>query len=198
MNSPYSIQIGRPRFTVPFLRIFSYNDHMMEKKFLLFSDTHGRNAVVRFVLQEFGPFDGAVFCGDGEGLENELMSMPGCPAELFMAAGNCDYYTTLREDAVFPLGKHKVFLTHGHKYALRRNLSTLASFAEKNGCDLCFFGHTHLPCDETVNGVRLINPGSLGLPRQEPAFPTFVILTLKEDGTVLPELKKLRGEVKNL
>ena len=167
----------------------------MSKRYLLFSDTHGRNAVIAYVLKTFGPFDGAVFCGDGEGLENVLQSMPGCPAELFMVAGNCDYYTTLNEDAVFPLGSHKVFLTHGHKYALRRNLSALASFAEKNGCDLCFFGHTHIPADETINGIRLINPGSLGLPRQEPAFPTFVILTVEENGTVTSELHKLRGNI---
>ena len=165
----------------------------MSKRYLLFSDTHGRNTAVEHVLTTYGPFDGAVFCGDGEGLENILQSMPGCPAELFMVAGNCDHYTTLAEDAVFPLGKHKVFLTHGHKYALRRDRTTLAAFAEKNGCDLCFFGHTHIPADETINGVRCINPGSLGLPRQEPAFPTFVILTITDEGEAIPELCKLKN-----
>lgn len=165
----------------------------MAKRFLLFSDTHGRNAVVAYVLKTHGPFDGAVFCGDGQGLENELRNMPGCPAEIFMVAGNCDYYTTLNEDAVFPLGNHKVFLTHGSKYALRRDLNTLASFAEKNGCDLCFFGHTHIPADETVHGVRCINPGSLGLPRQEPAFPAFVILAVEEDGNITAEFCRLKN-----
>lgn len=167
----------------------------MSKRYLLFSDTHGRNAAAEHVLRSFGPFDGAFFCGDGEGLENVLQSMPGCPAELFMVAGNCDHYTSLHEDAVFPLGGHKVFLTHGHKYAIRRDLATLASFAEKNGCDLCFFGHTHIPADETVNGVRCLNPGSLGLPRQDPVFPTFVILTLEDDGSVSAELCKLKNNI---
>ena len=165
----------------------------MSKRYLLFYDTHGRNVAVRHVLQTYGPFDGAIFCGDGEGLENVLQSMPGCPAELFMVAGNCDHYTTLAEDAVFPLGKQKAFLTHGHKYALRRDLATLAAFAGKNGCGLCFFGHTHIPADETINGVRCINPGSLGLPRQEPEIPTFVILTAEDDGTIATELHRLES-----
>ena len=34
------------------------------------------------------------------------------------------------------------------------------------GCraDLVFCGHTHIPMDRTVNGIRVVNQGSVGLP----------------------------------
>lgn len=32
-------------------------------------------------------------------------------------------------------------------------------------CDLFLHGHTHVPRDETVNGVRFLNPGCISRPR---------------------------------
>ena len=41
-------------------------------------------------------------------------------------------------------------------------------FMEGAGADLIVSGHTHMQYDRTVDRVRLINPGSVGMPYQDP------------------------------
>ncbi len=49
-----------------------------------------------------------------------------------------------------------------------------AAFWEFKG-PLCFFGHTHLPFWEVMQGVLLLNPGSLSRPRGS-FGPSFAVL----------------------
>jgi predicted phosphodiesterase len=42
--------------------------------------------------------------------------------------------------------------------------------------DLLLYGHTHDPVDRVVDGVRLINPGAVGYPRNEPASARYALL----------------------
>jgi predicted phosphodiesterase len=52
------------------------------------------------------------------------------------------------------------------------------------GCeaDLIFVGHTHFPFDRRVDGVRVINPGSVSNPLPPDLRACYVILTANEDG----------------
>jgi len=42
-------------------------------------------------------------------------------------------------------------------------------------CDVILHGHTHIPRDEVVNGVRILNPGTIGKPNKG-APPTYAWL----------------------
>lgn len=53
----------------------------------------------------------------------------------------------------------KLFLTHGHVY----NDSNLPPLSPR---DVFFFGHTHIPMAEKKNGITVINPGSISLPKE--------------------------------
>lgn len=159
------------------------------KRYLLFSDTHGKNGNLEWVLRNEDPFYGLCFCGDGEGLENCLRNLPGCPPVIHMVAGNNDWHTTLPEEAVFPLGAHKVFLSHGPRFGIRRSLEIISRYAALKGCDLCFFGHTHIPRKEMCGSVLCVNPGSLSEPRQDPAIPTYMVVTVSDSGDLEFELK---------
>ena len=67
-----------------------------------------------------------------------------------------------------------------------------ASAAAGEGCRIALFGHTHQPLYEKAwNGVILINPGSISLPRQEDRRHGYGILTIEEDKAVLWEQKYL-------
>jgi predicted phosphodiesterase len=46
-------------------------------------------------------------------------------------------------------------------------------------CDLFLHGHTHVARDETIQGVRFLNPGCITRPKND--FRSFAWLTL-EDG----------------
>lgn len=47
-------------------------------------------------------------------------------------------------------------------------------------CDLFLHGHTHVPRDETVRGVRFLNPGCISRPKSAP--PSFAWLTIEPAG----------------
>ncbi len=47
------------------------------------------------------------------------------------------------------------------------------------GCDVLLHGHTHIPRDDSVDGVRWMNPGCIGNPGRY-APPSFAWLTLDQ------------------
>ena len=47
-------------------------------------------------------------------------------------------------------------------------------------CDLFLHGHTHVPRDETIGGVRFLNPGCISRPKSAP--PSFAWLTIEPAG----------------
>ena len=53
----------------------------------------------------------------------------------------------------------------------------LAGYANRKGCDILVFGHTHHQCYEVVDGVTLINPGSVALGTPSRGY---AIMTLTE------------------
>lgn len=154
----------------------------MEKRYLLVSDTHGRNDLLERIFRKEGPFYGLFFCGDGEGLERELWSIPGCPPEIHMVKGNNDWGAELLTECVMTIGKNRIYMTHGHLYHVRMGIESLSYRASEKNCDMCFFGHTHVPCMENVGGVLMVNPGSLTYPRQAGRKPSYVIVTEDEKG----------------
>ena len=165
----------------------------MEKKYLIFSDVHGKFGNLEWVLKNEDPFYGAVFCGDGEGLCDVLRNMTGCPPEIHMVSGNCDWVTGLPEEAVFRIGRHQAFLTHGNRFAVRRGCDIISRAAQEKGCDLCFFGHTHVPLLKICGEVLCVNPGSLSEPRGDVALPSYVIAEVAEDGEIRFTIKYVTG-----
>lgn len=154
------------------------------KKILVVSDTHGKNAELRRLIERIRPFDMFIFCGDGEGLENEIGGMIGTDCELHMVRGNNDYFSELPRDEEFMIGPYRAFLTHGHMYGVNNSLRRLADEAGDRGCRLAFYGHTHRPEIEEINGVTCLNPGSLSYPRQFDRRPSFLLIELEPNGSL--------------
>lgn len=86
--------------------------------------------------------------------------------KIICVRGNCDAevdqmvlpFCIMNEIAVFAGENFTLYLTHGHKYNPENPLPA------PNG-SIVLFGHTHVPFDEVINGVRYINPGSASLPK---------------------------------
>ena len=47
--------------------------------------------------------------------------------------------------------------------------------------DIVICGHTHRPMIEKKDNLILVNPGSLGYPRQIGRKPTYVLMTIDKD-----------------
>ena len=157
-------------------------------RILLLSDSHGNPHIMQSVISSFGSqCDALCFCGDGildlvETLEvcfSDSEFQNKFPPVLYFVRGNGDNSTsTIFTDQrllisvpdfqeVSVAGK-KIFLTHGHRYGVYYGLKDLRAEALERGCNVVFYGHTHVPnlqkSQVTRNGhkesIEILNPGS--------------------------------------
>ncbi len=54
-------------------------------------------------------------------------------------------------------------------------------------------GHTHRPFYENINGIIVLNPGSLSYPRQEGHKPSYIIMNIDESGKIDVEIKYIEA-----
>ncbi|MBO4495695.1 MAG: YfcE family phosphodiesterase [Clostridiales bacterium] len=159
------------------------------KKYLVCSDIHEREDILRYVVMQESPLDGVIVAGDLQmethDIEN-LVRANNRKCDIYMVCGNCDRYTftaaQLPSVLAFPISEtHRVFLTHGHLFH-GPSYSLLAVTAREKNCDIVIYGHTHCAVDETEQGIRFINGGAL-------RRGGYAILTIGDDESVDVKLK---------
>ena len=69
------------------------------------------------------------------------------------------FFSDLPREEEIELDGNKVLVTHGHYYGVSMDISGVAEEAKSRDCDAVFFGHTHKPVIEEIDGVLAINPG---------------------------------------
>ncbi len=80
-------------------------------------------------------------------------------------------------------------------------LEKMATGVGASAGDVVCFGHTHKPWQRTVNGVRFINGGSVGRPKDGDARACYVLLTADESGVcgefvrVEYDIERTAGEI---
>lgn len=157
-------------------------------KIVLVSDSHGKDESLRKILELHPNADYYIHCGDVESR----------PIEPYLyVRGNNDYSDEFPESRIIKTSIVNIFVTHSHLFSYRKRKDEMAQFALKNDCRLVFYGHSHTPSDETIDGVRLINPGSLYYNR-DGSEPCYCTLDIDNEGHIdlqyhtLPEEKKQR------
>jgi putative phosphoesterase len=147
---------------------------MDTKKILVISDVHGNRSKLKQVftwVMNNAVYDSVIrdviFLGDGILDLYPAAEETGFYCNLNPVRGNNDYGSEIPEAAVYKFEGHKFFLCHGHRYALYNGYNTLINAAKNAGADTALFGHLHMPYDKRTNGIRLINPGSIGNPRSK-------------------------------
>lgn len=137
----------------------------------IISDTHG--VVHPRVAEVFAGVEAILHAGDIGGMHviRELERI----APVVFIPGNIDGV----DDAVrrVAIGGLRVLLTHILPRPRRLGKAVARSLRDEPA-DLVIFGHSHLPHDEAVDGVRFFNPASAG-PRR---FDYPVSVGLLEDG----------------
>ncbi|MBQ8281758.1 MAG: metallophosphoesterase [Lachnospiraceae bacterium] len=158
-------------------------------KILIVSDTHGNIYPLKKVLEVEKDFDMFIHCGDVGVDVTEIYSLIDCPCHII--AGNNDFFSGLPREDIFSIGNNKVLVTHGHNYGVYLSYDRLYYLAVENGFNIVMFGHTHAPHIECSNGVWLINPGSISLPRTADRKMTYIIMDIDDLGAVNFELKNI-------
>ena len=83
------------------------------------------------------------------------------PEKVYACAGNCDFFSALHVEGELETEQVKIFYCHGHKYGVKSDLRALAQEAKHRDCEIALYGHTHRAAITEIDGVTLINPGSL-------------------------------------
>ena len=162
-------------------------------KLLIFSDSHYRTEPMYSVAEKYSSvIDGIIHLGDCTEDISGFKTI--CPdIHIYNVRGNNDYENGCPAERTVPIAGHTIFMTHGHRQRVYYNTDTLYYTAAQNGADIALFGHTHVPYLQNENGILIMNPGSISLPRSSVeksfAFLTFenrkaeaVIMKIGHDG----------------
>ena len=148
-------------------------------KYLIASDIHGSAFWCEKLLQlaQKEQPDKLIFLGDilyhgprndlpqGYAPKQVIAMLDGWKEKILCVRGNCEAevdqmvlpFPCMADYAVVE-GEKTMFLTHGHLW----NPDKLPLITEGS---VFLYGHTHVKFDETVNGVRCLNPGSVSIPK---------------------------------
>lgn len=164
-------------------------------KILVVGDTHGNVSRLRNLMEAVHRhIDAVIHTGDNE-TDAQLIAKEYPNLPLYGVCGNCDYGRYMPPLRIAELGGKRIFITHGHRYDVKFSLMRLAYAAQENQADICVYGHTHVPLVEEHNGMYIINPGSLSLPRGG-SRASYGIIDIDERGNITPEIVELK-EVEN-
>ena len=151
-------------------------------KILVVSDTHRKDDNLKLVLSEECPLDMLIHLGDAEGSEHFIPDWVNPECRMEMVLGNNDFFSILDREREIDIAGHKAFITHGHYYGVSMGPEGLVDEAKSRGCDIAMYGHTHRPFLDVIDGVTVLNPGSLSYPRQEGRRPSYMIIHVDADG----------------
>jgi len=172
---------------------------------LVISDSHGSTASLATVLEWAETacdhtFDAAIFLGDGFADVDPASARTGFSLPWHAVRGNGDYQSYIHDNMVleFP-GKNpalhssrKLFLSHGSRYRVEEEFTSIAAAARSAGAEAALFGHTHVPYCATMDGIFLLNPGSISRPRSN-AGCTFAVLECPDSGPLAARFFYLTG-----
>lgn len=158
------------------------------------SDSHRRFGLVASMRAQCGRLDWLLHAGDHLTDAPRIAAALGVDADRVRAvAGNCDFPATEPAELLLELGGVKVLMVHGHQHGVKAGPQRLFYRAREVGARVAVFGHSHIPFLEDVDGVLLLNPGSLSMPRRPQDPPSCAVLEIA-DGAVRAYHVFLGGE----
>lgn len=151
-----------------------YNNTM---KILVIGDTHGKLNMVRDIMTKLKGIDLIMHTGDhyrdGAALEEEY-HIPVVAVRGNCDAGGGEAFRVIETEA------GKILLTHGHKLGVDYDLTQLVYKAQEEECVAAVYGHTHVPLVDEIDGLRIINPGSLPRSR-DGSGGSYAVIRTEED-----------------
>lgn len=129
-------------------------------RFLILSDSHGNVYNIRQVLLKHQGIENIIFLGDGvKDFENLGADLNG--RKVTMVCGNCDFGCELPAVETLIAEEKKIYITHGHKFSVKYGTDSLLAQAYKERANLVLFGHTHNQYIDYIEGMHVVNPGSI-------------------------------------
>lgn len=153
-------------------------------KILVISDTHGRLDNAKMIIERLLPnhLDAVLHCGDYihdvARLEQLYQEVP-----FYAVQGNCDMIFGY-DDKVVVLDDVPIFITHGHRYDVKwGSYDSLIVDAAAHDARIAVCGHSHEAYIDEKEGILVMNPGSITLPRDS-YHPSYGLIDV-EKGQIL-------------
>lgn len=134
-------------------------------KIVVVSDSHKEFHKLNSVVENNLDADAFIHLGDGEHEFNDVRNLHPEKSFLFVK-GNCDFADNKTIRIANAKGI-KILCVHGHEHHVHQGLDTLVAVAKQNGCKIALYGHTHLYRTELIDGIYVMNPGSIDSPRDK-------------------------------
>ena len=149
------------------------------KRLLVISDSHGMKEQLSEIVKLHPEAYKIVFLGDGAA-EFEMLKAEHPDWPLIGVRGNNDFGSQLPYDNQIVIDQWRIFITHGHRYGVRAGVEGLSNIAKENGCNVVFYGHTHVQYSTKINDVWVLNPGAVfSFPRSN-----YAMVDLTDDGMI--------------
>lgn len=149
-------------------------------KLLIASDIHGSALYCKMLLNAFARegADRLLLLGDilyhgprndlpdGYNPKEVIAMLNEVSGSILCVRGNCEAevdqmvlnFPVMADYCIIQSGERFIYATHGHVY----NAANLPPLKEG---DILLHGHTHIPECRSVNGITVMNPGSVSLPK---------------------------------
>lgn len=144
------------------------------ERILVLSDSHGNIENMVTAVRDTEP-DRIIHLGDCFADAVKLQKkFPDIPMD--HVPGNCDWGED-EEERILEIEGMKILICHGHTYNVKASYLMMEMGALEKEVDIALFGHTHKVFYDYHNGMRLMNPGSIGAPPWG-VPPSYGILTV--------------------
>ena len=147
-------------------------------KLYVISDTHGRIDKALNVYKMLGTVDLIIHLGDMERDARRISEITD--KTVISVMGNNESAYEKEDFHILETGYGNLLLTHGHKQKVKRGLQNLLYRTAELGCKAALFGHTHEPVFTESDGIYLLNPGSLTVPKDGTAG-SYAIVNVSRD-----------------
>ena len=87
--------------------------------------------------------------------------------------------TDLAENVIEEVNGKRIFMNHGYRYRVEFSTSTIVYKAKEQNSDIVLFGHTHVPFCDFMDGMYVLNPGSI-----KGKYGTFALIDIDDTITM--------------
>ncbi len=154
---------------------------------VVISDSHGHGSIVDRIIRRETDAETIIFLGDVT-TDIEDLTYEFSNKKFYIVSGNCDVFSDFPYSAVVPVGREKIFITHGHTLAVKGGTGALAKAARQSGCEIALYGHTHVANIKYEDGLYIVNPGSCARSRE--GGNSYAVIDIRDNG-ILPSIIRI-------
>ncbi len=148
-------------------------------RIMVLSDSHGRPSLIEKAISSQPQAEHIFFLGDCT-RDIDTVAPFFSDRKFHIVKGNCDFGSDYPEYDFITLENCGIFYCHGHNFGVKGSTERLSAFAGNMGASIALFGHTHCSYTSYEDGLHIVNPGSLSLPRNSRA--SYAVIDICQNG----------------